>query len=137
MAKQSAQARAALSILNFFFRTFLNVVFYGVVAFGIYYAATNVYDFCYQITGDATCEEEPGRDVTVQIKKGETTMAVCTKLESYKIVKNKYSFYLKIQLFEYKIMPGTFELNTSMTYNEILEVITDISNSIAEEEEIK
>ena len=64
-------------------------------------------------------------------------MAVCNKLESYKIVKNKYSFYLKIQLFEYKIMPGTFELNTSMTYNEILEIITDISNSIAEEEELE
>ena len=137
MAKQSEQAKAALSILNFFFRTFLNIVFYAVVAFGIYYAATNVYEFCYQITGDTTCEVEPGRDVTVQIKRGESTMAVCNKLESYKIVKNAYSFYLKIQLFEHKLMPGTFELNTSMTYDEVLNIITDISNSIAEEEALE
>ena len=137
MAKQSEQAKAALSILNFFFRTFLNIVFYAVVAFGIYYAATNVYEFCYQITGDTTCEVEPGRDVTVQIKRGESTMAVCNKLESYKVVKNAYSFYLKIQLFEHKIMPGTFELNTSMTYDEVLDIITDISNSIAEEEALE
>ena len=34
-------------------------------------------------------------------------------------------------------MPGTFELNTSMTYDEVLDIITDISNSIAEEEALE
>ena len=34
-------------------------------------------------------------------------------------------------------MPGTFVLNTSMDYDEILDVITNISNSIAEEKSIE
>jgi len=50
-----------------------------------------------------------------------------------KLVVNKTTFYLKVQLFEYKIMQGTFLLNTSMTYDEILDVITDLSNALPEE----
>ena len=50
-----------------------------------------------------------------------------------KVVVNQYTFYLKVQLFEYKIMQGTFPLNTSMTYDEILDVITDLTKAIPEE----
>ena len=84
------------------------------------------------MVGDRVCEAAPGRDVEIHIEEGESTMDIAEKLYMNKIVVNKYTFYLKVQLFEYKIMQGTFELNTSMTYDEILEVITDLSNAIPE-----
>lgn len=133
MAKQSQQTKAALDIIGFFLGTLLNLVFYAVVAFGIYYVATNVYEFSYQVFGDRVCEAEPGRDVEIHIAEGESTMDVAEKLYMNKLVVNKYTFYLKVQLFEYKIMQGTFQLNTSMTYDEILDVITDLTKAKPEE----
>jgi len=38
-----------------------------------------------------------------------------------------------VQLYEYKIMQGTFLLNTSMTYDEILSIITDLTKALPEE----
>ncbi|MBQ8798064.1 MAG: endolytic transglycosylase MltG [Lachnospiraceae bacterium] len=133
MAKQSQQTQAALDILGHFLGALLNLVFYVVVAFGIYFVATNVYEFSYQVFGDRVCEAEPGRDVEIHIAEGESTMDIAEKLYMNKVVINQYTFYLKVQLFEYKIMQGTFLLNTSMTYDEILEVITDLTKAIPEE----
>lgn len=133
MAKQSQQTKAALDIIGYFLGVLLNLVFYAVVAFGIYYVATNVYEFAYQIVGDRVCEAEPGRDVEIHIEEGESTMDIAEKLYMNKVVVNKYTFYLKVQLFEYKIMQGTFQLNTSMTYDEILDVITDLTKARPEE----
>ena len=132
MAKQSQQTKAALDILGYLLGLLLNLVFYAVVALAIYFVATRVYEFSYQVVGDRVCEAAPGRDVEIHIEEGESTMDIAEKLYMNKIVVNKYTFYLKVQLFEYKIMQGTFELNTSMTYDEILEVITDLSNAIPE-----
>ena len=132
-AKQSQQTKAALDILGYVLGAILNLVFYAVVAFGIYYVASNVYEFSYQIFGDRVVEEAPGRDVEIHIAEGESTMDVAEKLYMNKLVVNKTTFYLKVQLFEYKIMQGTFLLNTSMTYDEVLDVITDLSNALPEE----
>lgn len=132
MAKQSQQTKAALDILGYLLGVILNLVFYAVVAFGLYFVVTNVYEFSYQVFGDRVCEEAPGREVEIHIEEGESTMEIAEKLYMNKLVVNKYSFYLKVQLFEYKIMYGTFQLNTSMTYEEVLDVITDLSNAIPE-----
>ncbi|MDD6035120.1 MAG: hypothetical protein PUC30_02825 [Lachnospiraceae bacterium] len=133
MAKQSQQTKAALDILGYLLGIILNLVFYAVVAFGLYFVATNVYEFSYQIVGDRVSEAEPGRDVIIHIEEGESTMEIAEKLYMNKVVINKYTFYLKVQLFGFKIMQGTFQLNTSMTYDEVLNVLGDLSNAIPEE----
>ena len=132
MAKQSQQTKAVLDILGYVLGAILNLVFYAVVAFGIYYVASNVYEFSYQIFGDRVVEAAPGRDVEILIEEGESTMDVAEKLYMNKLVVNKTTFYLKVQLFEYKIMQGTFLLNTSMTYDEILSIITDFTKALPE-----
>ena len=83
-------------------------------------------------------EDEPsGRDVKIQILKGESTMNVATKLETNKLIPDRYSFFLKVQIGnigstkkKYEIMGGTYVLNTSMNYDEILSMITAPENSI-------
>lgn len=133
MAKQLQQAKAALDIIGYFLGILLNLVFYAVVAFGLYFVATNVYEFSYQVFGDRVCEAAPGRDVEIRIEEGDSTMEIAENLYMNKIIVNKYTFYLKTRLFEYPIMYGTFRLNTSMTYDEVLDVISDLSNAIPEE----
>jgi len=106
------------------------VIFYAVVVYGIKKAAGYSYDFAYQLFGDTSVEAAPGRDVKITILKGESSMNIASKLEDAKLVTSKYSFYLKLKMKDYEIMPGTFVLNTSMTYDDILQVITDYGQSI-------
>lgn len=108
-------------------------IFYGIVAYGIKYAGSYSYDFAYRVFGDVAAEAAPGRDVKVTIMKGETSMNIASKLQDAKVIVDKYSFFVKLKLKEYDIMPGTFVLNTAMSYDDILDVITDYSNSIDEE----
>lgn len=105
-------------------RILLNILFYTVVVVLIIRASGITYEFAYQIFGQETAAPAPGHDVDIQIKKGESTLNIAAKLETNKLVKNKYSFYIKAKLKSQSIMPGTYTLNTSMTYDEIFDIIT-------------
>ncbi len=133
-SKSSSGSNKAVRILLNFALGILTigiaVIFYAVVVYGIKKAANYSYDFAYQLFGNTTVEAAPGRDVKVTILKGESSMNIASKLEDAKLVTSKYSFYLKLKLKDYEIMPGTFVLNTSMTYDDILKVITDYGQSI-------
>ena len=118
-------------------RVVSNILFYVFVAFLIFNVSRLMYDFTYQLYGPVSVagSKENGTDLEVVIEKGDATMDVATKLETNLAIVNKYAFYLKAKLQEAVIMPGTYEINNAMTYDEILDVITDISNSTTKEEE--
>ena len=134
MAK-SDSTKVALKVTSAVLRVFLNILFYVAIIFVLVEAVKITYNFSYQLFGSVSVEAEPGIDVEFQIAKGESTMDVARKLEAGNLIVNKYSFYLKTKFKEYNIYPGTFILNTSMDYDEILDVITDYKNSIVKEEE--
>ncbi|WMJ88607.1 endolytic transglycosylase MltG [Anaerocolumna sp. MB42-C2] len=124
MTSRPTSAQLVLKITSFILRMLLNILFYTIVVILIARASKITYDFCYQIFGQVTVSEEPGRDIEIEISKGESTMNVASKLELNRIIVNKYSFYVKAKLKKHTIMPGTYALNTSMTYDEIFAIIT-------------
>lgn len=134
MAK-SDSTKVALKITSAVLRVFLNILFYIAIILVLIQAVKITYNFSYQLFGSVSVEAEPGIDTEFQISKGESTMDVARKLEAGNLIVNKYSFYLKTKFKDYNIYPGTFILNTSMDYDEILDVITDYNNSIVKEEE--
>lgn len=124
MTSKPATAQTAVKLTNLLLKLLLNIAFYLFVIFVIMEASKIAYSFTYQIFGQETMEQAPGRDIEIQIKKGESSLNVASKLEVNRIIKNKYSFYVKAKIMNYVIMPGTYTLNTSMTYDEIFSVIT-------------
>ncbi len=128
--KRQAGTNAALSMLWFVLHVLINIFFYIFVIFIIYRASIFVYDFCYQVFGDTVVDEAPGVNVEIVIPDGTSTMELASKLEMNRLIKNRYSFYIKVKLLGYKILAGTYHLNTSMTYDEIIDTITDYSNAI-------
>jgi UPF0755 protein len=134
MAAKSSSAKMTLKISSFILRLLLNIVFYVLAVILIIYCSKAAFKFAYQIYGPVTVDSKPGRDIIVQIKKGDTTMDVASKLELNRAVVNKYSFYFKTKLQGYVVMPGTYSINSSMTYGEILDIITDYSASLIQDE---
>ncbi len=127
---RQAGTMAALDMFSFVIHMILNVMFYIFVIFLIYRASIFVYDFCYQVFGDTVVEEAPGVNVEINIPEGTSTMELASKLEMNRLVKNRYSFYIKVKLLGYKILAGTYHLNTSMTYDQIISTITNYANAI-------
>jgi UPF0755 protein len=130
MTNKSATMKLTLKVTSFIARLLLNVAFYILVVVLIINFSKIAYDFTYQLYGPVTVSEKgKGTTVELSIDKGESTMDVASKLEVNRVIANKYSFYLKTKLGSYVLMPGTYEVSTDMTYDEILNVITDYSNS--------
>lgn len=134
MASQTS-VKITLKISSFILRLLLNIVFIALVVAFTIYGSRAAFNFTYQIYGPVTVDPEPGRQAYIEISKGESTMDVASKLELYRVIVNKYSFYFKAKLQGKVIMPGKYEVNSSMTYDEILDIITDYSKSIVQTEE--
>ena len=123
--------RIGLASLRFLF----NVFFYVVVVMAVVSLSKSAYDFSYQVFGECVRDEAPGRNVGIEIAKGESTMHIASKLEFNKVIVDKNSFYVKAKLEKANILPGTYVVNSSMSYDEILDIITDLSNSSTSEDE--
>ena len=125
----------ALNFTSFMLQMFVTVLFYVVVVLLVSNLSSTAYDFCYEIYGTVTVEKAPGRDVTIEIEEGESTMNVAKKLELNRVIVNDMTFYLRTKLSEKTIFPGTYILNTSMSYEEILDVIADYETAMENKEE--
>lgn len=137
MATKSTSVKVTLKISSFILRLLLNIIFYALVVFLVIYTSKTAYEFAYQLYGpDAVDNESNDRDIVIKINKGDSTMDVASKLELNRAIKNKNSFWVKVKLQNLLIMPGTYELKSSMTYNEILDIITDYSKSIVQQDPI-
>ena len=135
MAQKNEGTKIVMDVAGFILHLLLNIIFYAVVIFAIYKVGITAKDFCYQVFGTYTMDAAPGINAEITIEDGASTMEVAAALEQYRLIPNRYSFYLKVQLMGQKILAGTYILNTAMTYDEILEQITNYSNSIVQEED--
>lgn len=137
MTLRNARTRVVLNITSFVLHVFLNILFYVIVIFAITKLSTIAYDFTYQVFGNESLEQAPGRDIYIQIKQGESTMNVASKLEINRVIENKYSFYFKAKLKKQNLMPGTYLVKSSMSYEQILTTITDLTKNLEEKDDEK
>lgn len=104
----------------------LNLIFYGIVVFFAVQLCRASYSFAYDILGDTAMELPPGEDKLFTVTESQDEFSIAENLEEMDLVQNKYSFYLRMQLKKTEttaLKPGSYTLNTSMPYDEILHVI--------------
>lgn len=120
----------------------LNKILFGFIktAFGILiilaiaYAAMNLsgigYDFGYRVFTESAIDEEPGKDVLVQLNEDTSAKELAELLEEKGLVRDSNLFYLQLKLSAYKdkLIPGVYTLNTSMTPKDMIVIMaTDLS----------
>ncbi len=116
----------ALFIIRGFLIFLLNLIFYVLVIFGTVWLCKTTYSFAHEIFGEVMAEAPPGTDKTFVIEESQDALTIARNLEQEGLVSNAYSFYirLKLSLSDTTIVAsGSYTLNTSMTYKEILDVI--------------
>lgn len=87
----------------------------------LYEAVVRGFAFGHEIFYAEAAEAAPGREITVEIKEGETAKEAAGKLKKKGLITNDFAFWFQSIFYDYQdIYPGIYTLNTSMTSKEIL-----------------
>jgi len=91
--------------------------------------AGKAYDFGYRIFAEEPMSGAPGRDITVTVTGGDSQSEIIQMLEDKGIIRDHLLFTIqkKLSLYKDDIKPGSYVLNTSMTTDEIIEVLAGVS----------
>ena len=122
MGEQVRKQKRSSIIAGGFFR----FAVYLIVAAVVIYIGKTAYDFGYNIFYQQPMDsEEEGRDVTVAVEEGDSVYQIGRTLESRGLIQDEKVFVVQEKLSNYsgKLQPGTYILNTSMTPDEIMEIL--------------
>lgn len=133
--RASESSKFILKMSNGLIRLFFDVLLYVFVSIVIVQSCRYAFDFCYQVFGPVAVaeEDEEGEEVEFYIASGDSTREIAKKMERSGLIKNDLAFYIKAKLNDANIQPGTYLLNTSMTYSELLETISSLPAAGTEE----
>ncbi len=97
------------------------------------------YSFSYEVFSDSSKTPGDLSYVVVTIQPDFSSMSVAEELYDKGVIKNKYVMLAKLKLGEYgrDIRPGKYAISPSMTYDEILKVLTSAASTSEEEEEVR
>ena len=113
----------------------IKIALSAVVIVVVFRLAVYAYDFGYQVFADIPVSEGEGRIVSVVVSEGQSSRELAKILEQKGLINNSYVFFIQEQLsddYKGKIQPGTYELSTAMSSEEMLEVLCHVEE---EEEE--
>lgn len=101
------------------------IVLSAAVIIIIFKLAVGAYDFGFNLFADIPMDEGDGRTVNVIISESQDTMDIAKMLEEKGLIRNAKMFYIQEKLSDYKdqIAAGTYELNTAMSIEDMLETI--------------
>lgn len=124
------------NIISAFFGTILKVLSIVAVIFVIWKGASICYDYGYRIFTEPAMSEGEGRVVTVAVTEQMSPLEIGEAFEVKGLVREAELFALQYLLSEYRkdVKPGVFELNTSMTAEEMMEVMAMDEEETVEEE---
>ena len=123
MAKRNSGTKVVLSLTSTILHLLLTILFYVVVVLLVVKGSQLAYQYSYQIFGSVSVSEDNGKEYSLNIREGESTMNISAKLEQNGIIVNRYTFYIRAKLTKQNIMPGTYSVSSDMDYDDIFKII--------------
>ncbi len=128
----------------------IKVIVIAVVVMFVFRTATTAYDFGYKVFADKPFSVSGGRTITVGIAESASVKDIAQMLEEKGLIEDARLFVVQELLSAYhgEILPGIYDLSTSMTAEEMLAVMStpaeeskeeddDVGESVEESEEIE
>ena len=121
------------NIVSAVFGTILKVIVAIGIVFFIYKGAMMCYDYGYRIFMEPAVSAGEGRTITVEITEGMTGEEMGKLFVSKGLIRDAKLFELQYLLSEFRedMKPGTYDLSTAMTAEEMMEVM---ASDVVEEE---
>ena len=114
----------------------IKIIVAVVVVMFVYKYAFVAYDYGYRIFGEKPITSGEGRDITVVISDGDGAKEIGEVLESKGLIRDAKLFIIQEKLSNYsgEIPAGEYVLNTSMTAEEMIEVMATGVSTVEEED---
>ena len=95
------------------------------IAMFVFRTATSAYDYGFRVFAEKPVETGEGRTISVSVGAGDSAKEVGEMLQERGLIRDANLFRIQELLSEHhgKIQPGIYDLNTTMTAQDILEVI--------------
>ena len=113
------------NVIMTFLGMMVRLLFILVVLNYIHQGALKAYDFGYRVFTETPVSSGVGVDVEVTIPEGSGAMDIGEILEDRGLIRDHRLFFIQERLSQYhgKIKPGTYELSTAMTAEEMMAVM--------------
>lgn len=116
--------------------TIIKVVIAAVIIMYVYKGVVIAYDFGYRVFAEEPVSAKPGITYTVTITEGKSVKDIGAALQEYGLIRDAKLFYAQNLLSEYrgKLEPGVYQLNTSMTAEEMMVIMAGADEAGTETE---
>lgn len=113
----------------------IKVIVIAVVVMFVFRTATTAYDFGYRVFADKPVSVSGGRTITVGIAESASVKDIAQMLEEKGLIEDARLFVVQELLSAYhgEILPGIYDLSTSMTAEEMLAVMSTPTEETKEE----
>lgn len=110
-------------------------VFVLIVMF-IYRTAVSAYDYGYRVFAEGPVSEGEGRTLSVYVEEDDSVQDIGKMLQEKGLIRDAKLFWMQELLSENhgKINPGIYDLNTAMTSQEMIAVMSENTNEGIEED---
>ncbi len=107
------------------FATTFKVVLAIIIVMLVYKGSVTAYEYGQRVFNEPPVTGGSGRTIRVTIAEGSTAEEIGTELEKKGLIRDRRLFQLQELLSEYrnKLQPGSYELNTSMTTEEMMAIM--------------
>lgn len=114
-----------------------SVLVFILIVYGLYQLGLHAYDYGYRIFTEPAVTTGDGSDKLVQVKSSMSDSDIGQVLEEKGLIRDKWLFVCQLKLSQYsgKLVPGYYTLNTSMTAQEMMQVMSGEDNEESAQEE--
>ena len=107
------------------FSTVFKIVLAIIIVMLVYKWSLLAYDYGQRVFNEPPMSAGSGRTVTIVVSEGDSAKEIGEKLEKNGLIRDSMLFRIQEMLSAYKdeMQPGTYELNTSMTTEEMMEIM--------------
>ena len=108
------------------FSTVFKIVVAIIIVMLVYKWSISAYQYGQRVFNEPPMSAGTGRAVTVVVNEGDTAKEIAAMFEKKGLIRDAELFIIQEMLSEYKdkMKPGTYELNTAMTTEEMMEIMS-------------
>ena len=117
-------------------RISFTVLVFLVIIYGMYQLGLRSYDYGYRIFTEPAVTKGEGRERLVQVRPSMSDADIGSLLEEKGLIRDKWLFVIQLKLSDYskKLVPGRYLLNSSMTSQEMMKIMSGEESGEPEQE---
>lgn len=126
-------------IIGSIVETCIKIVAAVFIVMFVYNTAVKAYDYGYRVFAEEPMTFGEGRTISIYVKSEDSVKDIGENLQEKGLIRDANLFFIQELLSEYhgKIVPGIYDLNTSMKVEEMLEIMTADYVEAEEEDDSK